>query len=109
MNQTEQWYCRVQTLRGEDLLHPSSTALVYNSVTSGFSVLFSCLPRFFLSFLKVLLKQKDKKKEESFNYLKNVLRQKSFVIILIYYCVPIVNMKRSYFASQGPTLYYCYI
>lgn len=43
-------------------------------------------------------------------YLKKFQgKKKFFVIILIYYCVPIVNMKHSYFAIQGLTLYCCYI
>ena len=59
----------------------------------------------FLLFLQVLWKKC--KKVEVF---KNVPRKKGgFVIILIYYCVPIVNTKHSYFASQGLTLYCCYI
>lgn len=42
-------------------------------------------------------------------YLKCSNKMGVFLVILIYYCVPIVNMKHSYFASQGHNLYCCYI
>lgn len=61
----------------------------------------SCLV---LLFLQVLWNKNCKK----IKYLK-CSNKMGFFVILIYYCVPIVNMKHSYFASQGHNLYCCYI
>lgn len=61
----------------------------------------SCLV---LLFLQVLWNKNCKK----IKYLKCSNKMVFFVVILIY-CVPIVNMKHSYFASQGHNLYCCYI
>lgn len=57
-----------------------------------------------LLFLQVLWNKNCKK----IKYLK-CSNQSGFFVILIYYCVPIVNMKHSYFASQGYNFYCCYI
>lgn len=55
-----------------------------------------------LLFLQVLWNNKKIK------YLK-CSNKMEFFVILIYYRVPIVNTKHSYFASQGHNLYCCYI
>lgn len=61
----------------------------------------SCLV---LLFLQVLWNKNCKK----IKYLK-CSNKAGFFVILIYYCIPIVNTRHSYFASQGHNLYCCYI